>query len=73
MLDIYLLQATTERISPGPLSGYAMALCSIVFKMPFFSHMAFLITSVNRLSGAFFLDDHSLLATILIASVGNTQ
>lgn len=72
VLDTYLLQVTPEIISLGLLSGYTMAPWSTLFKMLFF-HRVFLITSVYGLSGVFLLDNHSVLATLLIVSVGNTQ
>lgn len=71
VLDAYLLQVLKELVL-----DYSVAMqqpYAVFYLKCFFFHMAFLITSVNGLSGAFSLDDHSLLATILIASVGNTQ
>lgn len=69
VLYTYLLQVTTERTGPGILCGYLVALCSIlfkIFKMRFFlNHMAFLITSVKGLSGAFLLGDRSLLTSVV--------
>lgn len=72
VLDTYLLQVTIEKL----VLAYSVALqwpYAVFYLIFFFFYMACLITYVYRLSGAFFLDDHSLLATILIASVGNNR
>lgn len=69
VLDTYLLHVTIEKL----VLDYSVALQwpYAVLYLIFFFYMACLIT--YRLLGAFFLDDHSLLATILTASVGNNR